>query len=153
MPTEAGSAGGLAPPGASLPAGAIDPALVQKIANEIFHDGGGLADAVLISDVAGRVAYVNRAYTRLTGFEPRDVVGRTLSEVRSGPGSEQIFDDIWRTVARSGSWHGRFTESCKDGSRVAVWASMSSVKDRNGLATHYVWTISGDSKERAARLA
>jgi len=117
-----------------------------RLAAHAFDD---LADGVLISDSSGRVEYVNKAYTGLTGYEPREVVGRTIDELRAGLNSDQLFEEIWRSLGKTGGWHGRFTEPSKDGKFVAVWVTISAVKDRNGVASHYVWVLSSDSKERA----
>jgi len=109
-----------------------------------------LSDGVLISDGSGRVEYVNKAYADLTGYDPGEVVGRTVNDLRSALQSEQLFEEIWRAVGQAGSWHGRFMEPRKDGKLVSVRASVSAVRGKNGVATHFVWVISGDTRERTA---
>jgi PAS domain S-box-containing protein len=42
-----------------------------------------LAAAILICDGAGRIEFVNKAYTQLTGYVPGDVVGRSVDATRS----------------------------------------------------------------------
>jgi len=114
------------------------------------HAFDGLSDGVLISDGSGRVEYVNKAYADLTGYDPGEVVGRTVNDLRSALQSEQLFEEIWRAVGQAGSWHGRFMEPRKDGKLVSVRASVSAVRGKNGVATHYVWVISSDTRERTA---
>jgi len=114
------------------------------------HAFDGLSDGVLISDGSGRVEYVNKAYADLTGYEPGEVVGRTVNDLRSALQSGQLFEEIWRAVGRTGSWHGQFKEPRKDGRVVSVRASVSAVRNKNGAATHYVWVISSDTREHTA---
>ncbi len=118
------------------------------------HAFDHLSDGVLISDGTGRVEYVNRAYCVLTGHEPRDVVGRGTGELRAALQSDAQYDQIWRSVQRSGSWRGQFTEQRKDGTLVGVSAVVSAVRDKGGAATHYVWVISSSGpQEQNARTA
>ena len=114
------------------------------------HAFDGLADGVLISDGSGRVEYVNKAYADLTGYAPGEMVGHSVNDLRSTLQSGQLFEEIWLAVGRAGSWHGRLMQPRKDGKPVSVWASVSAVKDKNGVATHYVWVIGSDTGERAA---
>jgi PAS domain S-box-containing protein len=114
------------------------------------HAFDGLADGVLISDGSGRVEYVNKAYADLTGYAPGEVVGRSVNDLRSTLQSEQLFEEIRRGIGRTGSWHGRVMQPHKDGKPVSVWASVSAVVGKNGVATHYVWVISSESRERSA---
>ena len=114
------------------------------------HAFDGLSDGVLISDGSGRVEYVNKAYAELTGYEPGEVVGRTVNDLRAPLQSERLFEEIWRAVGQTGSWHGMFLEPRKDGKFVSVRGSVSAVRDKNGVATHYVWVISSEGRERPA---
>jgi len=106
-----------------------------------------LNDGVLISDGSGWIEYVNKAYCALTGRDPHDVIGRTTNELQDGVLAEGLYDEIWRSVERSGSWRGRFMERRKDGKFVSVHAVVSAVRDKDGAATHFVWVISDASRQ------
>jgi PAS domain S-box-containing protein len=121
-----------------------------RLAAHAFDD---LSDGVLISDGSGRIEYVNKAYCALTGNEPREVVGRMTDELRAGLKSDDLYEEIWRSVQRTGSWRGRFMEQRKDGKFIGTWAVVSAVRDTGGAATHYLWVINDAAPERAARTA
>jgi PAS domain S-box-containing protein len=106
-----------------------------------------LSDGVLISDGSGWIEYVNGAYCALTGRGPNEVIGRTTNELQDGVFTEGAYDEIWRTVERTGSWRGRYMERRKDGKPVSVHAVVSAVRDKDGAATHFVWVISDASKQ------
>lgn len=40
-----------------------------------------LYDGIYISDGTGRTLYVNKAYSRITGIKPQEVIGRTVQEI------------------------------------------------------------------------
>jgi PAS domain S-box-containing protein len=117
------------------------------------HAFDRVSDGVLISDGSGRIEYVNGAYCTLTGHEARDLVGRMTDEVRSGLKGDSLYEEIWRSVQRTGSWRGRFMEQRRDGKFFAASVAVSAVRDKEGASTHYVWVISDPASDRAARTA
>jgi PAS domain S-box-containing protein len=118
------------------------------------HAFDRLSDGVLISDGSGRIEYANGAYCTMTGYEPRELVGRTTDEVRPGLKADELYQEIWRSVQRSGAWRGRFMEQRRDGKFFAASLVVSAVRDREGASTHYVWVIADPAApERAARSA
>merc|ERR1719174_3669327 len=44
-------------------------------------------DAILITDVAGNIAYSNKAFTKLTGYDQSDVIGKS-PKLLQGPGTD-----------------------------------------------------------------
>jgi PAS domain S-box-containing protein len=117
------------------------------------HAFDRVSDGVLISDGSGRVEYVNSAYCALTGHEARDVVGHTTDELRSALKGDQLYQEIWRSVQRTGGWRGRFMEQRRDGKFFAASVVVSAVRDKEGASTHYVWVISDPAQENTARSA
>jgi PAS domain S-box-containing protein len=117
------------------------------------HAFDRVSDGVLISDGSGRVEYVNSAYCSLTGYEPRDVVGRTTEEMRPDLKADALYQEIWRSVQRTGGWRGRFMEQRRDGKFFPASVVVSAVRDKEGASTHYVWVISDTARESAARTA
>jgi len=118
------------------------------------HAFDRVSDGVLISDGSGRIEYVNGAYCAMTGYEPRDLVGRTTDDVRSGLKGDELYHEIWRSVQRTGAWRGRFMEQRRDGKFFAASVVVSAVRDKEGASTHYVWVITDPAApERVARSA
>jgi len=118
------------------------------------HAFDRVSDGVLISDGSGRIEYANAAYCALTGYEARDIVGRTTDDVRSALKGDAHYEEIWRSVQRTGAWRGRFMEQRRDGKFFAASLTVSAVRDKEGASTHYVWVIADPvAPERAVRTA
>ena len=113
-----------------------------------------LADPALICDDTGCIEFVNEAYTRLMGYSSEELVGRSIKEFGAGAKSEGLVAEIWKSVERDGSWRGKLAERTKTEQPMLLSAQISAVRDRNGVAAHYVWII-GDSEpgERDVRVA
>merc|ERR1719491_112972 len=56
-------------------------AALEQLADNSF-------DAILITDLAGLIAYSNKAFTTLTGYDQADVIGKT-PKLLQGPGTDQ----------------------------------------------------------------
>ena len=105
-----------------------------------------LVDAILICDGAGRIEFVNKAYTQLTGYLPGDVVGRSVDATRGGLSSEHLFKDILGSVSQDQTWQGQYMERCKDGKVALLSACIFPLRDEHGTVVHTVWTVHGQAK-------
>jgi len=101
-------------------------------------------DVILISeaepiDLPGpRVLYVNAAFSRMTGYAPEEIIGKT-PRLLQGPGTSQETRAFIRE--RLSRWE-RFTCELlnyrKDGGEFWVELSVTPVADENGWYTHWV---------------
>ena len=63
-------------------------------------------NAIVMSNAARQVVYVNEGFTRLFGFEPQEVLGRNLSHVLIGPRADPgLLDEIRSSVRATGAFH------------------------------------------------
>lgn len=97
-----------------------------------------MAEAMMITNASGRILTINRAFTRITGHEPADVLGQPESRFRSGMHDESYYDDMYATVLRTGHWRGGTWCQRRDGTVYREWRSVSVVRDAEGRITHYV---------------
>ena len=97
-----------------------------------------MAEAMMITNAAGRILTINRAFTRITGHEAVDVLGQPESRFRSGMQAESFYDDMYATVLRAGQWRGNTWCQRRDGTVYREWRSVSAVRDADSRVTHYV---------------
>jgi PAS domain S-box-containing protein len=103
----------------------------QRLVKAVEHAG----DVVIITDSEGTVQYVNSAVERITGFKPRELVGKPLGFIRpNGDGARNIH----RTLAAGGVWKGRRTGQRKDGERIEFESTVSPVYGESGKVLNYV---------------
>ncbi|MBF0191003.1 MAG: PAS domain S-box protein [Magnetococcales bacterium] len=95
-------------------------------------------EMVLISDRQGTIQYVNRAFLKVTGYEEEEVINRNVTLLRSGQTPQAVIDDMWENLELGKTWQGYFDNRKKDGSLFKVLASISPVKDPDGVIQHYV---------------
>ena len=97
-----------------------------------------MAEAMMITNAAGRILTINQSFSRITGYEPHEVLGRQEREFRSGMQPDAFYDDLYATVLRNGHWHGTTWCQRRDGTAYREWRSVSAVRGAGGQITHFV---------------
>lgn len=110
-------------------------------------------NAVMVTDAKGIILQVNRAFTRLTGYAPADVLGRTPKLLQSGQHDVAFYNFMWKTISSNGKWQGEVWDRSKPGDLLPFWLSISAVKDTEGSTTNYVGTLYDISERKNAETA
>jgi len=103
-------------------------------------------DGVTITDTAGNMIAVNRAFTIITGYTEAEVRGRNPRILKSGRHDQPFYQAIWNSIARAGSWSGEIWNRRKNGEIYPEWLTISSVTDDTGKLTNYVGVFSDISQ-------
>ncbi len=104
----------------------------------VFHTS---AEAIAIIDTARRVAAVNPAFSRITGFAEEEVIGLDLNLLlRVNPGPEHEISTLGD--GEGGYWHGEVRCYRKTGEAFRAWQSIGVVRNAEGVLTHYVMAFS-----------
>ncbi|GAB4263332.1 MAG: hypothetical protein Kow0092_14150 [Deferrisomatales bacterium] len=96
------------------------------------------AEAIVITDTAGRIEYVNPAFERTTGYARAEALGRRTNLVKSGVHDPSFYRELWQTIGSGRVWTGRFTNRRKDGALYEEECTISPVRDEQGRIVHYV---------------
>lgn len=94
------------------------------------------AIAILTTDI--RVAWVNREFVRLTGYDREEIIGQPLTILRSGLHSKAEYEAMEAAVTSEGRWHGEVWRRKKNGEVFPAWLTISAVYDEQGTITHFV---------------
>jgi PAS domain S-box-containing protein len=106
------------------------------------------ADAIVITDRAGVIEWVNPAFTHITGYTAEEALGRNPRDlVKSGQHAPAFYRDFWDTILAGRTWHGEMINRRKDGSLYTEDQSVTPILDASGAVTHFV-AIKEDMTER-----
>jgi diguanylate cyclase (GGDEF)-like protein/PAS domain S-box-containing protein len=100
--------------------------------------------------VDNRIISVNRAFTRLTGYEPADVQGRNPSMLSAGRTSPEEYQAMWRSIREQGGWQGEVWDQRRDGSCYPKLLTISTLRDEQGQVTHHIGSFTDISARKAA---
>ena len=107
-------------------------------------------EGMIITDAAGVILRVNRAFTASTGYTAGEVVGQTPRLLQSGRHDADFYDAMWECIQRSGIWQGEVWDRRKNGEVYPKWLSISAVRGHDGAVTHYVGTHIDITQRKAA---
>ncbi|KAF1049830.1 response regulator [Xylophilus sp.] len=94
--------------------------------------------AVVVTDVEGRIDWVNPQFERNTGYTLAEVRGSKPSIVASGQTPTETYHDMWTTLLRGQPWRGHFVNRRRDSSIYHDQVSLSPVIDDKGRRLGYV---------------
>ena len=95
-------------------------------------------NAVMITDRAGVIEYVNPKFVETTGYAPAEVIGANPRILKSGRTTPEQYARLWQTIASGGEWRGEFYNRRKDGALYWEAASIAPIRDDSGAITHFV---------------
>ncbi|PJC11723.1 MAG: hypothetical protein CO066_14205 [Comamonadaceae bacterium CG_4_9_14_0_8_um_filter_60_18] len=107
-------------------------------------------EAVTVTDADNTIVSVNPAFTIITGYTQRDVIGKTPSLLASGTHDRAFYQDMWQQINTQGGWHGEIRNRRKSGQLYVEWLSIKRVCDTKGQVTHYVAVFSDISERKAS---
>jgi PAS domain S-box-containing protein len=116
-------------------------AMASSLIDALGSEEGGLTllklladnsfDSILVTDASakGRIVYANKAFKKLTGHDPADVVGKD-PRILQGPGTDRkVIDRLAAAIKAGGRFEGRAVNYKKDGTPFIMNWRMFPLKD------------------------
>jgi PAS domain S-box-containing protein len=125
----------------------------QHIGSQMRKLSGALeqtADAVMISNRAGLIEYVNPAFEKITGYTEADILGKGPKTLQSGRHGEEFYRRLWGTILRGEVFHDTFINRRKDGLLYYEEKTITPLKDEHGFVTHFISTGKDVTKRKLA---
>jgi PAS domain S-box-containing protein len=122
-------------------------AKIQKRQARLVTAIESAAESVIITSPSAKIIYVNPAFTSLTGYTAREVIGKTPKMLKSGRHDKRFYEELWQTITAGLVWQGRFVNKKKDGSIYQEESTISPVKNSQGKTVNYVAVMRDITKE------
>ncbi len=97
-----------------------------------------MANAIVLTNPDGCISWVNSAFTKLTGYSRKEVVGQNPRMLGSGWQDVAFYRDMWDTVLSGNVWHGEIVNKHKDGNLYTEEMTITPVRDEAGVITHFI---------------
>lgn len=107
---------------------------LRKLSNAVEQT----ADSVIITDRRGLIEYVNPAFEATTGYTKDEVIGQTVSLLKSGKHSQDFYSELWNTLSGGQIFKGMIINRKKDGTLYWSEQTITPMKDEQGRTNHFV---------------
>jgi len=94
-------------------------------------------DSIMITDRDGIIQWVNPSFTRVTGYQAEEALGRTPRILKSGVQDAAFYEHFWKTVLAGTAVQGELVNRRKDGSLYHERESITPVLNE-GQVTHFI---------------
>jgi two-component system, LuxR family, sensor kinase FixL len=94
--------------------------------------------SIVITNIDGNIEYVNSEFTKVTGYEREEVLGKNPRILKSGTHTPNFYKDQWETILSGKVWKGIILNKSKEG--VLFWESTSiaPIRDEQNKISHFV---------------
>lgn len=95
-------------------------------------------EGIAVTNGDGIVQATNPSFTRITGFEPEEVVGQHFKKLDGFGQREKFHDKVWSRLRDAGYWTGEIYNRRKDGSVYPELRTIMAVRRNRADVSHYV---------------
>ena len=117
-----------------------------RLAASVFTNS---REGIIVTDANGRIVDVNPGFTRITGYERAEVLGKTPGLLRSGHQDAAFYERMWRALHTTGTWCGEVWNRRKSGELYPETLTINTVVNEGGRIRHYVGVFSDISLLKA----
>jgi len=105
-------------------------------------------NSIVITDPDANIVGANPAFSKFTGYEISELIGKTPRLLKSGRHNADFYHSFWKTLRQNGHWQGEMWNKRKDGKEYLQWLSVSAVRGPDGETTHYIGISDDITKSR-----
>ncbi len=117
-----------------------------RIAATAFESQEGMS----ITDADQIILKVNKAFTRITGYSPEEVVGQTHALLNSGRQDAHFYRALQHSLKQDGYWEGEIWNRRKNGEIYPEWLNITTVSNADNRITNYVAAFTDITKDKEA---
>lgn len=119
-----------------------------RLAGNVFDNA---LDGIMVTEPDGVVIRVNPAFEHILGYRNDELVGQHTRILQSGAQDDEFYSEMWKSIQEKGSWQGEILDRHKDGRRVPLWLSISTLYNASGEAERRVATLYDISQQKTSQ--
>lgn len=109
------------------------------------------ANGVFIADKSGKILWVNRAFSYLTGFSEQESIGISTRLLNANAKNPVDYETMWATLLRGKVWRNETEELHKNGKTLFVRQTITPIFDSLGTISNFIAILEDISVEKAAK--
>lgn len=126
----------------------------SKLAAEKLHQLAKVFDnsgeGIILCDADNRILSSNQAFTNITGYLASEVYNKTPCILSSQFQDKSFYERMWRSLEENDYWQGEVWDKRKNGETYPVLLGISTIRNNQGVITHYIGIFSDITERKAA---
>lgn len=94
--------------------------------------------AFSVSSVEGEILEINEYFSRLSGYKPEELVGKTHRVINSGVHAKEFWKELWDTIKSGKPWRGEICNRSKNGELFWLDTMIAPVFDEQGQVQRFI---------------
>ena len=107
----------------------------RQLAATVFE---AASEGIVIFDPNYALIAINQAFSRVTGYDIEDMLGRNVVELPCSRDARRHYSAIRQALEHHGTWQGELVETRKNGELYPQWLQLNAVRDNRGNVSHIV---------------
>ena len=109
---------------------------------------------IMIMDTKLNIEYINKKFSRITGFESSEIAGKNISLLEYDEMSPEVYKKVWEKISAGKEWKGELCIRKKDGAPYRESTFILPVKDMESEISLFVVVMDSvtDYKKRMEKL-
>ncbi|MCS6894824.1 MAG: PAS domain S-box protein [Bacteroidia bacterium] len=120
---------------------------LQSLNEELLHTQtelkgqiAAVGNAAIVSetDLQGRIIRVNELFLDIYGYRAEEILGQNHRILKSGHQSDEVFEEMWRTITHGQVWRGEVRNRAKNGQYYWILLTITPVLSPEGKVLKYI---------------
>jgi two-component system CheB/CheR fusion protein len=120
----------------------------KKLTAKFFESS---SEGLLITDTQQNIIKVNQSFTKVTGYDSADVIGKKPNLLSTGRQGAEFYAAMWHEINQHGWWQGELWNRRKNGSEYLECLTIHTLRDERGELTNYIAIFSDITIIKAAQ--
>lgn len=99
-------------------------------------------EGVVITDIRGVITFINPSITKMTGYLPSEIIGKSPRIWKSGVHESAFYEEMWHSLLAKGEWEGELWNRKKNGELFPVKLSIIGIKNESSRYSNYAGVMS-----------
>ena len=116
----------------------VDSSGIAKLDISALDLAHHMRESVMITSAQGVIVGVNPAFTDVTGYTSKEVVGKNPRILKSGRQGPDFYKAMWASLQTTGCWQGEIWNRRKNGEIYPEWLTITTIRGRRGEVLHFL---------------
>ncbi len=112
----------------------LSESLIKKLTEAVEQS----ANHIMITNIDGKIEYINKRFTEVTGYTKEETIGQSPNILKSGTYSKSEYKELWTTVLSGKTWNSELINKKKSGELYWEKNIITPIFNEKGEITNFI---------------